>query len=127
MGMNKFDDMMLLLHRKAPLFRQLVAVDCDFELFQRAWCIAEIVQAHGLSLPHTLQIHSVCVKDRHYRRLAALDVRACDASRPEDKALILSGIDDIDLFNETLHDLIFGQDGLLASWMDGRLRALGIS
>ena len=41
--MNKFDDMMAFLRRSVPSFSQVVAVDESFDLFWRAWCVAELV------------------------------------------------------------------------------------
>merc|ERR1712048_701815 len=44
--MNKFDDMMELLSATDSNFAQVIAVDASFELFSRAWCVAEIAAAH---------------------------------------------------------------------------------
>ena len=44
--MNKFDPMMILLSAMGPDFSQVVAVDAEFVIFSRAWCVAEIVAAH---------------------------------------------------------------------------------
>ena len=43
--MNKFDDMIEYLAARDPDFGQVIAVDGDFVLFSRAWCVAEIVMA----------------------------------------------------------------------------------
>ena len=37
--LNKFDDMMAYLHRQYPKFLQVVAIDFDFMIFSRAWCL----------------------------------------------------------------------------------------
>jgi hypothetical protein len=62
--MNKFDDMMALLHGRNRSFTQLVAVDREFDIFTRAWCVAELVQATrmrfgtSLSLPFVILLMS---------------------------------------------------------------------
>ena len=44
--LNKFDSMMSQLHRRySQNFMQVVAIDKDFNLFSRAWCVAELVEA----------------------------------------------------------------------------------
>ena len=43
--MNKFDEMMAFLAARDPEFCQVVAVDSDFGVFTRAWCMAEVAQA----------------------------------------------------------------------------------
>jgi hypothetical protein len=53
--------MMLWLQRSNPKFRQLVAVDCDFSVFERAWCVAELVAAHNAKMPQ-----SVSVQERQF-------------------------------------------------------------
>eukprot|EP00439_Symbiodinium_sp_Y106_P025334 s2529_g3.t1 len=40
--LNKFDAMMRHLAAKQPSFQQVVAVDQHLQLFQRAWCVAEL-------------------------------------------------------------------------------------
>ena len=52
--LNKFHVMMLWLQRSNPKFRQLVAVDCDFSVFERAWCVAELVAAHNAKMPQSV-------------------------------------------------------------------------
>ena len=55
--MNKFDDMMALLARENPDFAEVVAVDASLDLFGRAWCVAELAEAHrmGGSTPKDAQ------------------------------------------------------------------------
>eukprot|EP00913_Durusdinium_trenchii_P002097 g1936.t1 len=47
--MNKFDEMMAFLAARDPKFCQVVAVDSDFGVFTRAWCMAEVAQASLLA------------------------------------------------------------------------------
>lgn len=124
--MNKFDDMMAFLQKSSPGFAQVVAVDVGFDLFRRAWCVAELVQADSSNLEQRVQVHSREAVEASYDQLAGFDVRRCRASRPEDTALILAKIEDKDAFNEQLLQLIFAEDGLLAAWMDGQSRAMHV-
>merc|ERR1712014_296896 len=43
--MNKFDDMMAMLAAESEEFQQIIAIDPDFQLFRRAWCVAELATA----------------------------------------------------------------------------------
>ncbi|CAE8613871.1 unnamed protein product, partial [Polarella glacialis] len=91
--MNKFDDMMGLLQHRQPNLRHLVAVDRRFELFSRAWCVAELVQSYLSNLPQTvlllsnraLDVQAECLET--YNFLATLTVLECKASREEDHSL----------------------------------------
>ncbi|CAE7234869.1 ACBP4, partial [Symbiodinium natans] len=109
--MNKFDDMMAYLKTslrrqgKARL-EQVVALEADFSLFTRVWCLAELVEARELHLPQAMKIHSTAARDLCLDRLARLDVRQAEASFPADKDLVLSKITDPDGFNVGLQDLV---------------------
>merc|ERR1712039_277760 len=107
-------------------FGQVVAVDKEFDIFGRAWCVAELVEADGLVMPQYVKIHSHNSLDRHNVQLATIDVQNCQASRPEDKAMILANIADIGSFNMRLQWLIHGTEGLFSTWMDGRDRAKAV-
>jgi hypothetical protein len=124
---NKFDCLMdYLMELLGPkVFSQTVACDCKFELFNRAWCVAELVEADTMSMQQFMRISSKGALDRHYKKLAQLDVQKCEASRIEDKEAILAKIDDFSAFNERLQWLIFGQGGLLCEWMDGESKVAG--
>lgn len=120
--MNKFDDMMAVLRSWEPNFRHLVAVDRQFHIFSRAWCVAELVEAHNSCIPQTVQIHSdrdLDQGDNVFVRLAKLTVADCTASRPEDKEEILARISDIPAFDAHLQMAVFGQRGLLRMEMWG--------
>ena len=55
--MNKFQDMMR--HLAMGRFEgQVVAIDCELQLFERCWCVAEVAEAHHLGLPQELKVES---------------------------------------------------------------------
>ena len=56
--MNKFDDMMAYLAHACVGFLQVVAIDRNFMIFSRAWCVAELVQADASDLEQHMMIHS---------------------------------------------------------------------
>eukprot|EP00930_Biecheleria_cincta_P016710 TRINITY_DN13489_c0_g1_i3.p1 TRINITY_DN13489_c0_g1~~TRINITY_DN13489_c0_g1_i3.p1 ORF type:complete len:400 (+),score=50.64 TRINITY_DN13489_c0_g1_i3:72-1271(+) len=121
--LNKFDEVMILLHERCSRFAQIIVVDWAFQVFFRAWCVAEIVQGHILDIPAHVKIHSGAALDAHYETLSILDVRDCQASRSSDKEMILAKILDINAFNLRLQWLIFGTAGLFSKWVDGEERA----
>ncbi|CAE8732456.1 unnamed protein product, partial [Polarella glacialis] len=117
---NKFDDMMQLLQRRQPDLRHLVAVDRRFELFGRAWCVAEIVQSYLSNLPQTVLLPSNRALDvqaedlETYNWLATLTVLERKASREEDRLQILAKIPEVHEFDVQLQAVIFGSRGLNA-------------
>lgn len=125
--LNKFDDMMALLANEAEGFVHIVGVDKNFDVFMRAWCVAEMVEGGTLHVPQRVIIHSNNSLERHYMALAALDVRMCQATRAEDKEEILARIEDISIFNEYLQWLLFDAEGLFGELIDqeARLNAVG--
>ncbi|CAE7493424.1 unnamed protein product [Symbiodinium natans] len=122
--LNKFDSMMQHLHRRyAQGFLQVVAIDTDFNLFSRAWCVAELVEAHNSQMDQHVMLHSPTVLEEHSGQLSSLKVENCESSRPEDKEAILLKIGaeaDIERFNGRLQQLLLGSKGLLAGWLDGQ-------
>ena len=115
--MNKFDDMMAWLAASNPSFAQVVCVDASFELFHRAWCVAELAEAHRQGMEQSLKICNKEALIREQHALKALQVEKMKASRPEDADEILAKIPDIKAFNDTLQDLIFNKKfGLLSAW-----------
>ena len=114
--MNKFDDMMALLSAGNPDFAQVVAVDQQFGLFTRAWCVAELVQADETKLKQHVKMHSKVLLERKAGGLRNLRVQDMQASRPEDVQYILKRIPDKTLFNAKLQKLIFDKTGLLSTW-----------
>ncbi|OLP90471.1 hypothetical protein AK812_SmicGene27947 [Symbiodinium microadriaticum] len=126
--LNKFDDVIDFLHRTVPEFAQVVSVDIKYEVFERAWCVAELVRAFYCHIPQRVLLHSDKFLDieeeeqQVYTLLTTLTVRNCKASRAEDKEMVLSKIPDIQTFDEQLQYVIFGQRGLLKR----RLAGLGL-
>lgn len=119
--MNKFDDVMACVasSQAKSVFRQLIAVDRDFMLFNRAWCVAELHRAGKLQLQQSM---CLCSKDdlsQHERALRELRVENMQASIEADKQLILSKIEDKAAFNAEVQRLIFDKGGLLESWQCG--------
>ena len=101
-------------------FGQVIAVDRKFELFQRAWCVAEIAEAQGINpraarMPAFLQVASVESIEQNFEEIEEVDIRHCQASRAEDKEGIMMRIDsytNVELFNADLRrnikDIIYG-------------------
>jgi len=121
--MNKFDDMMAYLHRECPHFLQVVAIDTHFMIFSRAWCVAELVQADASHLEQHMMIHSPGALEKNSGQLKSIRVEACSASREEDKEAILAKIgakEDVEKFNQRLQQILLGNGGLLADWLDGQ-------
>ncbi|CAE7250019.1 unnamed protein product [Symbiodinium sp. CCMP2592] len=106
--LNKFDAMMRHLAAKLPSFQQVVAVDQHLQLFQRAWCVAELVEARALQIQRSLVVLSQdCVSRKKTELLKQIRVQDCKASRPEDVQEILSKIADKERFNRELQDALF--------------------
>lgn len=117
--MNKFDEMMAFLAARDPNFCQVVAVDAEFGVFGRAWCMAEMAQASKLGIRTHLKLRDKEGLVRTGAKLRDLDVREMEASREEDVVHILAKIPDTDAFNASLQSLIFdSRSGLLAAWRD---------
>jgi len=115
--MNKFSDMMAYLAATDENFEHVIAVDAEFNLFTRAWVVAEIAQGHQMSLPQHLKLPGTRALHAREEELRHLDVREMRASRPEDVKEILASIPDKATFNLHLQSMIFDEDrGLLALW-----------
>mmetsp|Transcript_94271 Transcript_94271/g.250317 ORF Transcript_94271/g.250317 Transcript_94271/m.250317 type:complete len:348 (-) Transcript_94271:141-1184(-) len=112
--MNKFDDMMCYLAATDQGFRQIIAVDRGFELFSRAWCIAELAAAHEMGMVQLLKVSSADNLDRQEQKLHNLKVREMKASRPEDVIEILNKIADKEEFDRRVQELLFGS--IFANW-----------
>eukprot|EP00429_Kryptoperidinium_foliaceum_P013548 CAMPEP_0176045110 /NCGR_PEP_ID=MMETSP0120_2-20121206/22391_1 /TAXON_ID=160619 /ORGANISM="Kryptoperidinium foliaceum, Strain CCMP 1326" /LENGTH=854 /DNA_ID=CAMNT_0017378515 /DNA_START=41 /DNA_END=2605 /DNA_ORIENTATION=+ len=125
--MNKFDEMMRHLDKLQPgCFSHLIVVDVDFDVFTRAWCVAEIVESDRSNFTQRIMIHSKEALDKHYDRLLLLDVRKCNAALQADKDEIMDRIGDekaIDAFNCRLAWAIFGDKGIFSGWYDAQQRA----
>ena len=118
---NKFDEMMSHLANTGGC-RQVIAVDRSFDLFSRAWCVAEIAEGRRLHMSQSLKLASKAIIQQRARSLGKLDVRNMRASSETDKELILNKIKNqrsknIDDFNVELQSLIFDpESGLMATW-----------
>eukprot|EP00434_Breviolum_minutum_P011546 symbB.v1.2.010181.t1/scaffold664.1/size175145/1 len=115
--MNKFDDMMALLARENPDFAEVVAVDASLDLFGRAWCVAELAEAHRMGMAQCLKMRNEETLLRRQHTLQGLKVENMKASRTKDMVEILAKIPDKEAFNAKLQELIFDSNvGLLAVW-----------
>ena len=114
--MNKFDDMMALLARENPDFAEVVAVDASLDLFGRAWCVAELAEAHRMGMAQSLKMRNKDTLLTRQLTLQGLKVENMKASRPEDVVEILAKIPDKEAFNTKLQELIFDSNGLLTAW-----------
>jgi len=116
--MNKFADMMhFLATRQGAVFEQVIAVDRNFTLFERAWCVAEISKAHETGLKQNLKIFSSGNLQEHRAKVENLKVEEMQATRPEDIEEILATIPNKEIFNRELHNMIFHDEtGLFATW-----------
>jgi len=110
--LNKFDRVMEKL-LKTPKFGQVVAADLYFEVFERAWCVSELVEADFLNIRQELILHDVDCLHAHCQSLTQLWVRSCKASRVEDQEEIIRNIADTEAFDKRLQWLLFRSTGLL--------------
>jgi len=117
--MNKFDDMIEYLRMLQPDFSLVVAVDEEFRLFQRAWCVAELYTAHELGMAQSMKVISEPCLAGHEAELRQLRVEDMRSSNPADKDMILAKIEDKSAFNAKLAHVIFDKEGLLSRWKDG--------
>jgi len=123
--LDKFHDMMALLASKVVDFQQVLAVDRNFNVFSRLWCVAELVQAYVSYIPQRVILLSEKVLDVDnadlslYSKLVNLSVFECHATRAEDKEAILAKIPDVYEFDAQIHALIFSERGLLANRLVG--------
>jgi hypothetical protein len=124
--MNKFQDMMRFLSATDRHFQHVVAIDPDFQLFSRAWCIAEIAVANTVGMQQHLKIYVAGDLVRHTSRMSCLKVEDTECAIPEDKAEILASIPDKAAFNERMHHMLTGE--LFPAWesLDGEEVAVRI-
>jgi len=124
--MNKFSEMMAKLGEDNDDFGHVIAVDESFDIFNRAWCIGEVVQGRRDGLHQVLKIPSVDVVRNNRKKLESLDVRNCRATRAEDKECILASIENVDAFNKELKSLFLEPEiGLLDDWSYSVRQAVG--
>lgn len=122
---NKFDAVMAVRRSSFEGFSLLVASDTAYNIFNRAWCVAEMVEAAVLELsvrvcfPSNEELGIKSLDQDVYTKLAQTSVKNCQASRAEDKEFILSSIPDIALFDTYLQTIIFGEHGIMAQKFSG--------
>ncbi|CAE6915427.1 unnamed protein product [Symbiodinium natans] len=128
--LNKFDSMMEHLHQSfGDGFLQVIAIDKDFNIFSRAWCLAELGQACANQLDQHVVLHSPEMLEQNSGQLDSLRVEDCASSRPEDKEEILAkigSVSEIAKFNEGLRQLLLGSEGILTGWQDGEKLLLDV-
>ncbi|CAK0848917.1 unnamed protein product [Prorocentrum cordatum] len=112
--MNKFDQLMMSLSAGNDKFAQVVAVDRRFDIFNRAWCMAEIAAAHSTGMSQSLRLPSLPHLEKRQGGLARLSISSAQASMPQEKEAILGSIPDHKAFDRRLRELLIGQ--LLPSW-----------
>jgi len=105
--MNNFDNMMEQLFMMNSAFTQVIAVDPDFILFTRAWCVSEIAKAHRLGMKQNLKVFDIETLDCHEDALRNLRVEEMSATRPEDIREILDSIPDKRAFDKHVQKLLF--------------------
>eukprot|EP00913_Durusdinium_trenchii_P023234 g21812.t1 len=105
-------NMMAYLHQEFDGFLQVVAIDNDFQIFSRAWCVAELVQADASHLEQHMVIHSPDALDRGAAGRSAILRQTILAK--------IGSPEEVQKFNEHLHLILLGNGGLLACWMDGQ-------
>jgi len=112
--MNKFDVMMSYLSATDSNFAQVVAIDFQFVLFSRAWCVSEIAAANTAGMIQSLKIHSSWSLAQKAETLRLLKIEDMEASRPEDKAEILATIADTAAFDAHVQHMLFEE--LIPAW-----------
>eukprot|EP00913_Durusdinium_trenchii_P027210 g25530.t1 len=96
---------------------QVVVVDTSLELFNRAWCMAELAEAQRMGMAQSLLVQNKATLRSRRGSLEGLKVQEMTATRPEDVDAILSKIPDKEEFNRKLQELIFDENlGLLTAW-----------
>lgn len=115
--MNKFEDMMHFLAASDDDFEQVVAVDAAFNIFSRAWCVAEIAQGNRMGITQKVKIHSKAALEKGLGSLQNqhIQIQNMKAARIEDAQEILSRIPDVEAFNAYLQEMLIGGDGLIAA------------
>mmetsp|Transcript_21499 Transcript_21499/g.46029 ORF Transcript_21499/g.46029 Transcript_21499/m.46029 type:complete len:853 (-) Transcript_21499:309-2867(-) len=126
--MDKFDGLMKLLSQEVPELKQVVAIDRNFDLFSRVWCVAELVEAHRSQIEQNVCLLWKRSLDANtgdvgtYLKLAMVSVNDCSAARENDKDRILHKIRTtcgIPEFDAHLQATIFGDGGLLGKELVG--------
>merc|ERR1712228_1062881 len=106
--------MMEFLAVSHATFSQVVAIDAEFLLFSRAWCMSELATASRLGIQQRLRVLSAETLALQEQQLRQLQIQRMRASRVEDVVEILAMIPDHEAFNTRLQTLIF--EDLLPHW-----------
>lgn len=107
--MDKFGVMISFLHeRSGASFKQTLALGNHGSALSRAWVVSEIAMCLSLGMTQSVQLpFPVKLGNKKLQStVEALDVRQCEASRPEDKEDILKGIEDKDAYNKDVKDML---------------------
>merc|ERR1712216_208845 len=105
---------MELLSAANQSFAQVIAVDENFVLFSRAWCVAEVAAAYKVGMRQNIKVVSSGALDRNEEGLRTLRIVNMEATRREDRDEILRKIEDHDAFDARVQRLLF--DDLLPAW-----------
>lgn len=110
-------DMIEYMAASSSFGGQVVAVDRDFTIFERCWCVAEVAEAHRLGLRQELKVQSRRLLMEKQRQLKALKIEEMKGSRPDDIVEILKKIPNKLAFNQYLQDIFFNEHwGLISQW-----------
>lgn len=84
--MDKFDDMICTVSRTDE--KCAVVIDAQFQLFNRAWCIAELAASYKAGMDLQLKMFSMEGFQNHEQHLRSLQIQDMHASRVEDQSLL---------------------------------------
>lgn len=107
--MDKFDKMLAFLFRTiGSSFAQLLALDTYGAALRRAWVVSEVATCMSLGIIQEVGVYFPVKIGNPAMRTAVkrLNVRNCEASRPEDKTLILNAIADKDEYNRKVQEYL---------------------
>jgi hypothetical protein len=109
--MNKFDDMLGMLHKMhGEDFRQVIAMDKSGDCLNRAWVVAEIAKCQRSGITQHAVVHfpvhlaGSAVKDK----IDGIDVEKCEARVEQDKIDILAKIDNKPVYNTMVQQTVQG-------------------
>jgi len=112
--MNKFGDVVRFLAAMNPEFEHVIAVDPEFQLFSRAWCVSELAAAHAAGMVQRLKFKSTDSLAEREDILQGLKIEDMQTLLPEDKRDILAAIPERAEFNERVQELLL--QFLLPAW-----------
>ncbi len=86
--------MMRMLSARSADFSQVIAIDANYMIFNRAWCIAELAAASAAGMPQQLKVLSFEGFKNHHSDLRGLRIQDMEASYAPDREAILRKIGD---------------------------------